>query len=169
MAKNLTKIGFYSTSYVDVVDHFGYYSSAFKQKQLATLLAHKETSRYRNRSITAYGATQINDYLSTTYPDGTCPICSSLQTENGGVPPYPNMFEDYVFAETLTEELEAAPFMLSIPISKFPLFQFSRLLQPGVISIPQFAENIHVCPDEAQNLVQLMDCFTGFLTIMEMA
>lgn len=136
MAKNLTRIGFYSSSFMDVVEHFGYYSSAFKQKQLATLLAHKEISRYRNKTITAYGATQINEYLGNTYPDGTCPLCSNLAIQNGGVPPYPSMFEDYVVADTLAEELESASFLLDIPIVKFPLFQFSRLLQPLTIGIP---------------------------------
>lgn len=154
MARNLTKISFFSSSYFDVVNHFGYYSSAFKQKQLATLLALKETSRYRNRTITAYGATQVNEYLGNTYPDGTCPLCSNLETDNGGVPPYPNMFEDYVLGDTLTDELEAASFMLSIPISKFPLFQFSRrLLQPGTIPIPDIENHVATCPNSAYNLV----------------
>lgn len=80
MAKNLTKIAFFSDSYVDVVQHFGYYSSAFKQKQLATMLAIKEISRYRNKTLTAYGATSINGYISDNYPEGTCPLCSNLAT-----------------------------------------------------------------------------------------
>lgn len=66
------------------------------------------------------------------------------------------MFEDYVLADTLNDELTSASFMLSMPISKFPLFQFSRLLQPGTYG--PIGNHINVCPNNAYNLIQLANC-----------
>lgn len=132
------------------------------------MLAFKEVKRYRDRTITAYGASQINEYLSNTYPDGVCPLCTNLETENGGVPPYLNMFEEYVLAGSLNDELSSASFMLSMPISEFPLFQFARLLQPGVNVVGAIENHIYVCPNNAYNLIQLANCLYEQQLAMDM-